>query len=144
MKWTENKIKLLVKKYPNTGTQELADFFGCNYFALCTKASKLGIKKSPEYASKIARKNGLNQRKNKVESKQQTKTASIDKLKSLELREDEILKWLSENQPNHSDYDQKIRDLNIVQTRIHYATYKPPFRETSGIQEHSINRISTI
>jgi len=144
MKWTENKIKLLVKKYPNTDNQELADFFGCTVAALYVQASKFGLKKSPDSISKTLRKNGLNQRKNKVESKQRAENAILSKVQILELREDEILQWLSENQPSHSDYDNKIRELNIVQTKIYIATYEPPTRETSGIKEHSINRISTI
>jgi len=138
MKWTESNIKLLIKKYPNTDNQELADFFGCAVTSLYVKASKLGIKKSPDFISKTLRKNGLNQRKNKIESKKRTESASADRLKALELREDEILKWLSENQPSHPDYDNKIRELNIVQTKIYIATYEPPTRETSGIKEHSI------
>jgi len=138
MKWTDSEIKLLVKKFPNTDTQELASLFGRSYHAVSVRAHKLGLQKSLEYSRKVLRKNGLNQRKKKAESKQQAENAILDKVQILETREDEILKWLSENQPSHPDYEQKIRDLNIVQTRIHYATYQPPLRETSGIIEHTI------
>jgi hypothetical protein len=126
-----------VKRFPSTGTQELADFFGRSYHAIAVKASKLGLEKTDEYISGITRKNGLNQRKKAAVSKIQTN----DKLKSLETREDALVEWLFENHPNNPEYDSKVSELNNVRCRIYAIEKKPKLDEIGGIEVYSTNGI---
>lgn len=53
IRYTQEMTALLTEKYPSSNTIELAKELGVTLFSVRMKASKLGLKKSPEFMSQL-------------------------------------------------------------------------------------------
>ena len=63
--WTENMLSIMRKHHANTSDQEVAEMLGVSRQAVTKKAKEMGLKKSAEYKSEVAKRNGLIRRANR-------------------------------------------------------------------------------
>lgn len=63
--WTENMLSIMRKHHANTSDRELGEMLGVSRQAVTKKAKEMGLKKSAEYKSEVAKRNGLIRRANR-------------------------------------------------------------------------------